>query len=289
MVDCNREESGFLHSRINEEGLTPSVVHAFQTLIYTYYETHKRVFPWRETDNPYHIYVSEIMLQQTQTERVLEKYTPFISTFPDFSSVACASLHKILTLWRGLGYNRRALNLKRTAEIVTTEYKGVLPDDPEVLQTFPGIGRATAGALAAFAFSNPTIFIETNIRIVFIHFFFQGQTHVKDKEIYPLVEKTLDRSNPRHWYYGLMDYGVMLKKKVKTLNKRSFHYQKQPPFEGSTRQLRGLLLKALIEKSHTESELVEGVDCDVERVKKVLQTLEKEGFITRNGDILTLG
>lgn len=267
---------------------TPDIITRFQKMVYTYYREYGRIFPWRETTNPYRILVSEAMLQQTQTDRVVQKYHQFVTTFPDFYSLAHAPLQKILEVWHGLGYNRRAVNLKRTAEIVVTQYHGVLPSDFEVLQTFPGIGKATAGAITAFAFNEPTVFIETNIRTVYIHFFFQGRTNIKDKEILPLVEKTLDYKNPREWYYALMDYGVMLKRRYKNINKKSFHYHKQTPFQGSNRQMRGKILKVLIEKPYTECELVQALQVDPERVEKNLKQLEKEGFIKREGDTVLI-
>lgn len=283
-----REDVLTLTMLVKTEGITPEVVTLFQTIIYRYYREHGRSFPWRETTNPYHILVSEAMLQQTQTERVLHKYTEFITVFPDVLSLARAPLQKVLKVWRGLGYNRRALNLKKTAEIVVNNYNGVLPSSPEVLQTFPGIGRATAGAVAAFAYQKPSVFIETNIRTVFIYFFFDEKISVKDKEILPPVEKTLDRKNPREWYYALMDYGVMLKKKHKPLNKKSVHYQKQTPFEGSDRQIRGAIVQVLTEEPRTESELLKINASDPERVKRILCQLKKEGFIKKEGNLIRI-
>ncbi len=155
--------------------------------------------------------------------------------------------------------------------------------------TFPGIGRATAGAVAAFAFGSPVVFVETNIRTVFIHFFFQEEENIKDNDILPFVEKTLDCNNPREWYYALTDYGVMLKQMYKTLNKKSAHYRKQTPFEGSNRQLRGAILRVLLEKSPLrEPELVKALGVPCERVEKCLVQLEKEGFLNRKGTTLTI-
>lgn len=272
-----------------QEGLTVSATRKFQKVIYNYYTEYGRTFPWRETTNPYHILVSEFMLQQTQTERVTQKYEQFITTFPGFHSLASASLQKVLSVWSGLGYNRRALNLKKTAEIVVTHYSSVLPSSPDVLMTFPGIGKATAGAVAAFAFGNPVAFVETNIRTVFIYFFFRGKNDVKDKEILPLVEKTLDYTNPREWYYALMDYGVMLKKQYRNLGRKSAHYTKQAPFTGSDRQMRGMILKTLLESvCMTEPELIKILCATPGRVKKILAQLEREGFISREGTAITI-
>lgn len=269
---------------IREKKLTSEAVSAFQKVIYAYFRKHGRRLPWRETNDPYHILVSEIMLQQTQVERVTEKYEEVIKAFPDFSSLARAPLHEILKLWQGLGYNRRAIALKKIAETVVAEYDGSLPSHPDILISLPGIGRYTASAIAAFAFNQPTVIIETNIRTVFIHFFFQERNEIKDTEILPLVETTIDRTNPRMWYYALMDYGAMLKKQYQNPNRRSVHYHKQAPFEGSNRQLRGLILKELTRaRSMSERELVEALKKEPERIKEMLIQLQKEGFIQKNG------
>jgi A/G-specific adenine glycosylase len=270
---------------IDERDLTPDRVRAFQELIYGYYREHGRTFPWRATHNPYHILVSEIMLQQTQTERVLEKYEQFINSFPDFPSLARAPLREILAVWQGLGYNRRALALKKIAQTVMTEFRGNLPPSAEALMTLPGIGKATASAISTFAFNRPTVFLETNIRRTFIHHFFHGRNTVRDAEILLLVEKTLDASNPRQWYHALMDYGVMLKKRHQNPNRRSAHYQKQAPFEGSNRQIRGMILRALVtERGLSESEIMRKLNVAPERLKRNLLQLKREGFIRKEGN-----
>lgn len=257
---------------------------SFQETIWHFYTTHGRSLPWRETKDPYRILVSEIMLQQTQVERVKEKYPAFIEAFPDFLSLATAPLEKILLHWQGLGYNRRAIALKRIAEEVVTKHQGVLPSSVEVLMQLPGIGRATASAIAAFAFDQPTVFIETNIRRVFIHFFFRTREGVHDKDLLPLVERTLDRTNPREWYYALMDYGATLKKDVANPNRRSRHYQRQQPFEGSRRQARGLILKTILENARvTEADLRRSTRVQPNQLRTLLKQLQHEGFLKKRG------
>ncbi len=269
---------------IREKLLTSDVIHAFQKIIYAYYHDHARRLPWRGTNKPYHILVSEIMLQQTQVERVTEKYDEFIKAFPDFQAVAKAPLQEILKVWQGLGYNRRAIALKKSAEIVVTTYNGTLPSHPDVLMTLPGIGRYTASALATFASNQPTVFIETNIRTVFIHFFYQNRSGIKDSEILPLVEQTLDTSHPRTWYYALMDYGAMLKKRYQNPNRKSAHYHRQTPFKGSNRELRGMILRALTRgPGISERELIQTLTMDPKRVKSTLIQLHDEGFIKKSG------
>lgn len=276
---------GCISPTIGENELTPDIISAFQEAIYTYYRQHARQFPWRRTNNPYHILVSEIMLQQTQTDRVLEKYESFLRAFPDFHSLAKAPLKEVMKIWQGLGYNRRALALKKMAQRVATEFRGDLPSRVEVWMSFPGIGRTTASAVVAFAFNKPTVFIETNIRRVFIHFFFQNQANIKDSEILPVVEKTLDNSHPREWYYALMDYGAMLKSKYENPNRKSAHYRKQARFQDSNRQIRGMILKALItESAMSEAELVQRLKLSPARIKPNLIQLQKEGFIRNRGN-----
>jgi A/G-specific adenine glycosylase len=155
--------------------------------------------------------------------------------------------------------------------------------------TLPGIGRATASEISTFAFNRPTVFIETNIRRVFIHHFFQKENHVRDTEILPLVEKTLDSSNPRKWYFALMDYGVMLKKEYQNPNRRSAHYQKQAPFEDSDRQIRGMILKALVfEHNIPEGKIIRKLGTSPERVKENLIQLQREGFLKKRGNRFTI-
>ncbi|MFO0793013.1 MAG: A/G-specific adenine glycosylase [Candidatus Brocadiaceae bacterium] len=269
--------------------LTSASIQIFQKMIYDYYRKHGRVLPWRKTQHPYNILVSEIMLQQTQVERVLVKYERLIQVFPDFSTLARAPLKIILKEWQGMGYNRRAIALKHIAEKVVEEFHGHLPSSAEVLKTFPGIGRATASSIVAFAFNMPAVFIETNIRRVFIHCFFHDRNDVKDTEILPLVERTLDKTSPREWYYGLMDYGAMLKKEFENPNRRSAHYQKQSPFQGSNRQLRGNILKMLAnESSVSEQEITQKLQTDPEKIQYNLIQLEKEGFIKKKRGRFTI-
>ena len=268
---------------------TPAAVRKFQKEIYSHYQEHGRDFPWRKTGDPYCILVSEIMLQQTQVQRVMEKYEKFIKQFPDFPSLARAPLQKILSEWQGLGYNRRAMALKQIAQKVVNEFNGTLPSSGETLTTFPGIGKATAGAVTAFAYQQPAVFIETNIRRVYIHLFFKDRDDIRDTEILPIVQKTLDTSNPREWYYALMDYGVMIKEKYENPNRRSAHYNKQTPFEGSNRQIRGMILRLLIQESAvSENEIVQKINKDEGKTGNILVQLVNEGFIKKGGGKFSL-
>ncbi len=218
----------------------------FQSIIWDFYEKEARKkLPWRQTKNPYKIWVSEIMLQQTQVTRVIEKYKSFLAKFPTLESLAQASQGQVLKEWVGLGYNRRALFLKKGAEFVVKDLKGKFPKEVVELQKIPGIGHYTARAVATFAYNKKHSFVETNIRTVFLHEFFSDTDLVCDKEILKLVEQTLDTDNPRHWYYALMDYGVYLKRELKINNKKSKQYTRQSKFIGSRRQVRGTIIRIL--------------------------------------------
>ncbi|OGB97167.1 hypothetical protein A3F06_02140 [candidate division TM6 bacterium RIFCSPHIGHO2_12_FULL_36_22] len=214
-----------------------------------YYSANKRDFPWRQTTDPYRILVSEVMLQQTQTYRVEPKYLTFLDAFPTFETLAVASFTEVLALWKGLGYNRRALALHNCAKQVVEQYNGKLPKDPEILKQLPGIGAYTSHAVPTFAFNKPYIFIETNIRAVFIKHCFAQRADIKDKELLPLIQQALKATklSPRDWYYALMDYGVYIKQQGNP-NKKSAHYTVQSKFEGSTRQVRGKILEILLEQ-----------------------------------------
>lgn len=256
----------------------------FQNKVWNFYENNKRAFPWRETSNLYEIFLSEIMLQQTQTVRVIPKYIDFLKTFPNLDSLSRVSNEDVLRLWSGLGYNRRALYLKRAAEILS---QNTSPITPEFLQTLPGIGPNTAGSIYVFSLNKPHVFIETNIRRVFIYEFFQDKNTISDIEILKLVKKTLDTKNPREWYYALMDYGAYLAKSEINPNRKSKHYAKQSKFEGSVRQARGTILNILLKKKNISKENLEK-QINSKHFDKALAQLEKEGFIKIGRTILIL-
>lgn len=255
-------------------------IRAFQDFVLARYRAAARQFPWRKTTDPYAILVSEIMLQQTQVGRVAEKFPAFLAAFPDFASLAAAPLSAVLAAWQGMGYNRRAIALQKCARIVAEEHGGKLPNDPAILATFPGIGPATAASICAYAFNRPVVFIETNIRRVFIHHFFTDGAIVSDDEIRPLVASALYLPDPREWYNALMDYGTDLAKSVPNPNRRSRHYAKQSAFEGSDRQIRGAVLKLLLARgTMSRAAIVLELGKDRSRVEAILAALETEGFV----------
>lgn len=260
----------------------------FQRKIWQFYRTHKRDFPWRTTHDPYRILVSEVMLQQTQTERVVPYYTRWLKLFPTFRALARARQADVLKAWQGLGYNRRALALKRCADQVVHMHRGKLPRDVKELQNLPGIGPYTAAALCVFAFDMPVPMIETNIRRVYLQYFFPRRHNVPDAEVLMRIEKTMDHKHPREWFYALMDYGALLPKLLPNANRRSRHYAKQSKFEGSHRQVRGAVLKILSEGPTTLSKLNEQLAPFTDRLSKALSDLKREQFIKTSGKYLML-
>ncbi len=262
----------------------------FKETIWKFYYKNKRSFPWRKTHDPYRIFVSELMLQQTQADRVVPKYLVFIEKYKTVGDLARASQRDVLTLWQGLGYNRRALYLMRAAKIITEKYGGKFPKTIQELTVLPGIGSYTARAILTFAYNIPNVFIETNIRTVYLYFFFKNAElkSISDNDLMQKIEKTVDNHNPREWYFALMDYGTMLKKIERAKNTASKTYGKQKPFKGSRRQLRGAILRTLVNESSVTfknmSKILEGDD----RIQDELISLEKEGFILNKKNTFSL-
>lgn len=258
----------------------------FRQAIWEYYRANGRHdLPWRRLEadgtlDPYKVLVSELMLQQTQVPRVIPKFEAFIWQFPDVRSLAAASLADALRAWNGLGYNRRAKFLWQAAGMIVHDFGGRVPERIEDLVKLPGVGYNTAGAIAVYAYNRPVVFIETNIRTVFIHHFFAGEAQVPDKAVADLVAQTLP-DNPRDWYWALMDYGSHLKRTVGNVSKRSKHYAKQSAFDGSRRQIRGQVLRSLAASPHTETGLARIISD--ERLGEVLGDLQREGLVSKDG------
>lgn len=218
----------------------------FRHTVWNHYETHGRHgLPWRTTDNPYRILVSEVMLQQTQVERVIPYYRAWLKRFPSARSLATAPLSDVLTLWQGLGYNRRAKALWETARVIQRERGGRFPISEQELERLPGVGPYTASAMCAFAYNHDVILVETNIRTAVVHHYFKGEEVVDDASIKRVLEKVLPKGESRAWYYALMDYGSHLKRRGIRLNARTKGYVKQARFSGSNREARGAILRAL--------------------------------------------
>lgn len=220
------------------------------------------------------------MLQQTQVDRVIDKFIEFKTKFPDFETLANSELPLLLATWQGLGYNRRALSLRNAARIIIEEYKGSLPDQPDLLVALPGIGPATAASITAFAFNKAVVFLETNIRTVIIHHFCESEQTVPDSLLSEIAAVILDKNSPRRWYSALMDYGTMLKKTVGNLSRKSTTYKKQSTFKGSRRELRGKILKQLLETPKLSSvQLSEYLTESSEKLLPVLEQLTRENIV----------
>lgn len=252
------------------------------TVLAYYEENGRHELPWRKTHDPYAILVSEMMLQQTQVDRVIPKYEAFLKKYPTIQKLSKASLSDVLKLWQGLGYNRRAKMFLSCAQIVTDEYGGVFPTTEEALVALPGIGPYTAKAVLAFACNTPVILIETNVRTVFLHHFFKNESDVSDAQLVRYIVLTCDSTNPREWYYALMDYGSYIKKEFGNPNTLSKHYTKQSSFKGSDRQIRGAIIRALTSAPYTRVALLKELSSyeDI-RVDAQVESLMSEGMIVQ--------
>ncbi len=210
-----------------------------------------RDLPWRETRDPYAIWISEVMLQQTQVARVDGRWQRWLNRFPNVETLANAPAADILEEWQGLGYNRRALAVQKAAQTLAGE-GGRFPQDAKALCALPGIGPATAAGIRAFAFNRHSVYLETNVRTVFLHELFPGEKNVPDKRLTPLVAAACPADagdpadDPRTWYYALLDYGAYLKRTVPNPSRRSAGHTRQSKFEGSHRQKRAALVRALL-------------------------------------------
>jgi A/G-specific adenine glycosylase len=256
---------------------------AFREKVWDYFFGHELPMSWRENPEPYYVLVSELMLQQTQVPRVIPKFHEFTLRFPTILELGRAPLSEVLKTWNGLGYNRRAKFLWQAAQMVELEFGGVIPDSYENLVKLPGVGPNTAGAILAYAYNQPVVFVETNIRTVYFHHFFMDQETVSDKELRDVVQATLDHEHPREFYWGLMDYGSYLKQTVGARLHQSKHYKKQSPLAGSLREMRGRILRTLTARQYADMELRNAVNAD-ERYDVALRDLANEGMIgNQNG------
>jgi A/G-specific adenine glycosylase len=266
---------------------------AFQQQLQQYYAKHWRELPWRtpvlELDengwlDPYKILLSEIMLQQTQVSRVIPKYELFLRELPTLAALSAAPFPLVLQLWSGLGYNRRAKYLHDAArQLADTP----LPWTPERLTAIKGIGPNTAAAICVYAFDQPHVFIETNIRSVFLHHFSEqlpvnSEQKIHDKDLLLIIEKTLDRQKLREFYWALMDYGSHLKRIGANPSRASAHHTRQSRFAGSRRQLRGEVLRYILAVSETDETHLASIFPD-ERLGDVIGALLAEGLLMKRG------
>jgi A/G-specific adenine glycosylase len=270
---------------------SPAHIRAFQKKVLSYYKKNGRhTLPWRKTHDPYKILVSEVMLQQTQVERVIPYYNAWIKRWPTAQALAKAPLSQLLTAWSGLGYNSRAKRLQEAVKAIVSLYKGRFPRTRSKIEALPGIGPYTAGAICAFAFNQDVVFIETNIRTVLFNEFVKVKNDrdhafvMSDKELLETLEKLLPKGRSRQWYSALMDYGSYLKSIGKGMNVASKSYKKQPPLKGSLREIRGAIIRTLTKKPVTQAQLVKLFSLQRKaEVLEVLLKLQTEGLIQKSG------
>ena len=259
-------------------------IEKFRERVWQYYIANGRDLPWRSRVTPYGVYISEIMLQQTQVSRVRDFYSRWLARFPDWRMLAGASPADVIKQWQGLGYNRRALWILEGARRVVNDLGGNLPETVAELQALPGIGPNTAASIYVFAYDRPATFIETNIRRVFLHEFFPGEESVPDSRLVPLIAAATDQVRPREWYWALMDYGADLAKRIPNPNRKSKHYAVQSKFRGSVRQIRGEVLRQLV-KGPISVDVLTRID---PRAQTVLENLRAEGFIVESQGVYAL-
>ena len=257
----------------------------FIETVCAYYKEHGRhTLPWRKTRDPYRILVSEIMLQQTQVDRVVPKYEAFLNRFPTVNALASSSLGDVLRMWQGLGYNRRAKMLHACAQEVVEVYGGIFPKTHPELVSLPGIGPYTASAVMAFAFGTATPLIETNVRSVYLHHYHTDDYEVSDSELMQHIERTMPQEDIDQWYWALMDYGSYIKRTYRNPNTRSKHHTVQSTFKGSDRQIRGAIIRLLADKARTRAFLHTHLpDFDILRVDAQIEHLIQEGMIQKEG------
>lgn len=260
----------------------------FKKIVQTHARRHTRQLPWRSRVSEYRIAVSEIMLQQTPVDRVIPYYERFIRKFPSWKHLAEASFLEVFREWQGLGYNRRAKALRDLAGIVIKNYHGKLPRRIEDLVALPGIGPYTAGAILTFAHNRREVFIETNIRTVYLHHFFPGHHKVSDQRLLPLIEATLPRKEYSSWYAALMDYGAHLKRQGLKQNKRNPSYVTQKKFKGSSRELRGKILREISRKALSVSQLSQKLAVPEIRVRTEVERLRREELVRKTKGRISL-
>lgn len=286
--ECARE---FLHTL----ALTPEQLDMFTVKIREEGVRLYRDFSWRQTRDPYAIWISEVMLQQTQVSRVARRYDMWLEKFPTLESLAAASRADVLEAWQGLGYNRRALSLKAASEQISEKYQGIFPNQADELLKLPGIGPATAAGICAFAFNFPATYLETNVRTVILHELLAEYDEVSDGLVGALVSLTCPVEEVRSWYYAMLDYGAYLKAQLPNPSRRSKHHVVQSVFRGSRRQKRAFLLREVLAQAHGSDDAIgfeelylrlqafeqaEQIELSAEEsCSSILSDLVKEGFI----------
>ncbi|MGK0209139.1 MAG: A/G-specific adenine glycosylase [Patescibacteria group bacterium] len=257
--------------------LTSKQIRKFQERVITWYTKNQVSLPWRQTTDPYKILISEVMLQQTQVERVRNYYARWLQKYPTITSLAKSDKRELLQLWSGLGYNSRVLRLQKLAQQITEDkkYKGKLPKGREALLELPGIGPYISAAVMAFAHNQLSPVVDTNIRRILIDEF-NLPHETKEKDLEELALMVTPEGKAREWNNALMDYGRLHKTARKT---KISPITKQSKFEGSTRQVRSNIVKSLLEKEPQIKELLKKKFPHPE-FDKIVDKMLKEEIIT---------
>lgn len=269
--------------------LSKKKIQSFQKFIFVWWEEHKRDLPWRHTHDPYRIMVSEVMLQQTQVLRVLPKYAEFIEAFPTVTTLAKAKTSDVIKLWKGMGYNRRALYLRKAAEAVTEKYNGIFPGSEKELLQLPGIGKYTARAILVFAYKKDVSMVDTNIRQIITHFFFRDKKQ-PEHVIQNIADQLVPKGKSWEWHQALMDYNAALprnpKSQIPNLKKKTI------PFQNSNRFYRGRIMDLLREREWKEEELLSALiktyGKPTDYLQAIIHGLMKDGLLICTDGILTL-
>lgn len=259
-------------------------IQQFQKKVFSFYRKKKRELLWRKTSDPYKILLSEFMLQQTQVNRVLLYYEQWIAKWPTIYALAAASLPEVLQMWMGLGYNTRAVNLHRAARKIVAEYNGDVMTAVKQYKELPGIGRYTSHAVQIFSANADLVTVDTNIRRIFIREFNLSE-QISDKELWKLAEACLPRGKSRDWHNALMDYGALSLTAQKTGIKPK---TQQSRFEGSDRQIRAKILRYLLTKDMSISELKKNLGIEQIRLFPILEKMISEKIIVKEHKIYRL-
>ncbi len=261
--------------------LAPERLAALQTELLDWYAANGRDLPWRHTTDPYAVLLSEVMLQQTQAPRVVDRFPAFLARFPTLASLAAAPLADVLSAWLGLGYNNRALRLKRCAEAAGDR----LPADLEGLRALPGVGPYTARAVLIFAHNADFAAVDANVRRVLTHRL-DLPRDLRPAALQAIAEAALPRGRSRDWHNALMDYGSLV---LTTRVTGIAPLTRQTPFAGSHRQRRARLLRTLLEGGPLSlSAAAAALDLTLTDCRAVVDSLAADGLVTLRGDRVTV-
>lgn len=253
--------------------MAKNILNIQKNILDWYYENGRKL-PWRETTNPYYIHISEVMLQQTQVDRVIPYFHRRIKSFPNYKTLANASKLDLLTHWSWLWFNSRALRLQECAKIITDTYNWKLEQDREFLMKLPGIWPYTSAAIMSFAWNQEVPVIDTNIRRVLI-FLFKLEESILLKELENFAISIIPSNKSRDWHNALMDYGSSILTAKKTKIKSLW---KQSKFEGSDRQVRGWIIKQITKKKELTIKIIQD-EFPNKNIITILDSMKKEKTI----------